>query len=197
MILDRLDFTLESGQRIAVTGSVGAGKPSLLHIIMGLIKPQSGHIELFGEERLNEKDFQKIRGRAGLLFQDSEDQLFCPTVLEDVCFGPLNQGRGRTEAATAARKVLESLGIAKLAHRVIPRLSGGEKKLTALAGLLVMNPEILLLDEPTAGLDDATRNLMIKELLKLDAAIMMISHDRIFIDALAEREMILCDGRLL
>ncbi|MTI12603.1 energy-coupling factor ABC transporter ATP-binding protein [Sansalvadorimonas verongulae] len=182
-------FNLYSGERIALLGPNGSGKTSLLRLVMGLLKPDSGTIKLFGQSMSNEKDFRKYRGRAGLLFQDSDDQLFCPTVLEEVCFGPLNQGMKPEEAKAQARTVLKQLGIEALEERITWQLSGGQKRLVALASVLAMEPEVLLLDEPTNALDNPTRERLIQILLELPQAMICIAHDDEFHGQLATRSL--------
>lgn len=152
-VLDGLNLEIDSGDRIGLMAPNGSGKTTLLHTIMGLCRPESGTIRIFDTPMNREADFSSIRTRVGLLFQDSDDQLFCPTVMEDVAFGPLNMGLGRKAAVAKAEDVLESLGIKDFRDRVTHRLSGGQKRLVALAAVLAMSPEVLLLDEPTSGLD--------------------------------------------
>ncbi len=196
-LLRGLDLRVLPGERLAVSGANGAGKTSLLLVMVGLLIPQAGSVEAFGQVRRRERDFGDVRRRAGLLFQDADDQLFCPTVMEDVAFGPLNLGRSRSEAYAIASTILGALGLAGLEDRVTYRLSGGEKRLVSLAGVLAMEPDVLLLDEPTSGLDeDATRRL-IAALDALDQAMLIVSHDAPFRSRLATRHLRLEEGRLL
>lgn len=188
-VLRDFSFTLHPGERVALVGPNGAGKTTALHVMVGLLRPQSGEVTAFGELRRREKDFFEVRARAGLLFQDSDDQLFCATVLEDVAFGPLNLGAAPAEARRAALAALADLGLESLADRVTHKLSGGQKRLTALACVLAMRPQVLLLDEPTNGLDEATRERLIAILSGLPQAMVLVSHDRDFSDRLATRRM--------
>ncbi|MEZ4525085.1 MAG: ABC transporter ATP-binding protein [Desulfobacterales bacterium] len=114
MILDQVSLEVFRGDRIGLVGPNGSGKTTLFHIIMGLLKPTAGRIEIFGKPVKSDKDFQEVYRKVGLLFQDADDQLFSPTVLEDVAFGPLNMGKSRQEAAEIARKTLADLGLASL-----------------------------------------------------------------------------------
>lgn len=196
-VLNNIDFDLYSGERVALLGANGAGKTTLLELIVGLNDSSSGQVVAFGKPRLCERDFREVRARAGLLFQDSDDQLFCPTVLEDVTFGPLNIGHSGPEALSIARRTLDELNMGEYANRITHKLSGGEKRLVALATILAMEPDVLLLDEPTTGLDENTRHLLIGHLLKLSQAMVLISHDAAFIDALATRAVTLKDGKLV
>jgi len=158
-------------------GPNGCGKTTLFHIIMGLLKPLSGKIEIFGKTAKEEKDFIDVRRKIGLLFQDADDQLFSPTVLEDVAFGPLNLGKSKDEAIDIARKTLDFLGLSGFEDRFTYKLSGGEKRLVSLATVLAMEPEILLLDEPTTGLDEKTKTKIKKALSELDLSYILISHE--------------------
>jgi cobalt/nickel transport system ATP-binding protein len=186
-VLRDFSFTLHAGERAALLGPNGAGKTTLLHVMVGLLRPQTGSIEAFGEMRRKERDFHAVRARAGLLFQDSDDQLFCPTVLEDVAFGPLNLGASAAQAQATARETLAMLELGDLAPRVTHKLSGGQKRMVALAAVLAMRPEVLLLDEPTNALDAATRERLIAVLSRLPQAMVLASHDGDFIDRLATR----------
>jgi cobalt/nickel transport system ATP-binding protein len=190
-VLRDFSFTLHAGERTALLGPNGAGKTTLLHVMVGLLRPQAGSIEAFGEPRRKEKDFHAVRARAGLLFQDSDDQLFCPTVLEDVAFGPLNLGLSPAQAQATARETLAMLELGDLAPRVTYKLSGGQKRMVALAAVLAMRPEVLLLDEPTNALDAATRERLIAVLSRLPQAMVLASHDGDFIDRLATHRTML------
>ncbi|MDL1984430.1 MAG: energy-coupling factor ABC transporter ATP-binding protein [Deltaproteobacteria bacterium] len=176
-ILDKLNLQFSRNEKIGLMGPNGSGKTTLFHIIMGLLKPMSGNIEIFGKSIREEKDFIDVRMRIGLLFQDADDQLFSPTVLEDVAFGPLNLGKSKDEAIDIARKTLEFLDLAGFEDRITYKLSGGEKRLVSLATVLAMEPEILLLDEPTTGLDEKTKTKIKKTLRELDLSYILISHE--------------------
>lgn len=172
-----IDLELREDERLALTGPCGAGKSTLLHALVGLVPAVAGEIEIFGRKCVREADFAPLRGPLGLLFQDSDDQLFCPTVLEDVAFGPLNQGLARNDAYGRARQALDQLGIESLGERVVQRLSGGEKRLAALAGILAMQPRLLLLDEPTAALDPVTAARIVAALVRSGLPMVVASHD--------------------
>ena len=166
---------------LGLTGPNGCGKTTLLHLIMGLLRPQAGSIVIFGQEIKKDKDFIPVRQKVGLLFQNADDQLFCPTVLEDVAFGPLNQGKSPAEARQIARETMENLGLRGFEDRVTYKLSGGEKKLVSLATVLAMQPQLLLLDEPTTGLDENTRHRLIHILQDLNIPYMIVSHEPEFL----------------
>jgi cobalt/nickel transport system ATP-binding protein len=179
--LDKIHFELSGGQRLGLIGPNGSGKTTLLQLIMGLLRPDSGTIELFGKPAETEEDFRKARERIGFLFQNADDQLFSPTVIEDVAFGPLNQGRPPEEAREMSLKTLDELNLKGFEERVTHRLSGGEKKLIALATVLVMRPRVLLLDEPTTGLDENTVVRIIEILKDLEISYIIVSHEYDFL----------------
>ena len=181
-VFQGLNYQLLPGKHIGLIGPNGCGKTTLLHLIMGLLRPQAGRIVIFGQEVKKEKDFVEVRQKVGLLFQNADDQLFCPTVLEDVAFGPLNQGKRPEEAIRIARETIERLGLQGFEDRVTYKLSGGEKKLVALATVLAMQPQVLLLDEPTAGLDEKTKDRLIQILRNLEITLMVVSHENSFLE---------------
>jgi cobalt/nickel transport system ATP-binding protein len=195
-ILNGIDLELPLGHRLGLTGPNGSGKTSLLHVIMGLLRPAAGSIEVFGAERRNDADFAEVRRRIGFQFQDPDDQLFCPTVAEDVAFGPLNLGKGRDDALDIVDRVLKQVGLSDFHDRVIHHLSEGEKRLVSLATVLAMEPEVLLLDEPTAGLDEVSEARIAGILDGLDQAMIIVSHDRDFLRKLVHSMSALADGRL-
>jgi len=196
-VLDKLNFNLHRGNRIGLMGPNGSGKTTLVHIIMGLLKPSAGRIEIFENPAVTEKDFRNVRGKIGLLFQDADDQLFSPTVLEDVAFGPLNLGKSQDEAMDIARKTLKFLGLDGFEDRITYKLSGGEKKLVSLATILAMEPEVLLLDEPISGLDDKTKTTLKNVLLDLDLSYILISHEIDFLAEITDSIYTMENGKIL
>jgi cobalt/nickel transport system ATP-binding protein len=182
-VLEKLNLQFKKGSKIGLMGPNGSGKTTLFHIIMGLLKPSAGKIEIFNTPVETENDFRKVREKIGLLFQDADDQLFSPTVLEDVAFGPLNLGKTKSDAMDIAKNTLDFLGLNGFEERITYKLSGGEKKLVSLATVLAMEPEVLLLDEPTSGLDDKTKEMIKNVLMSLDLSYILISHE---IDFLAD-----------
>lgn len=175
-ILGDLHFHINE-ERIGLIGPNGCGKTTLLHIIVGLLVPEKGQLLFKGEAIKTEKDFRELRKEVGFLFQNSDDQLFSPTVLEDVAFGPLNLGLSVDEAKQRSVETLNRLGLHGFEDRVTHMLSGGEKKLVALASILAMHPRLLLLDEPTNDLDPDTRERLIDILQHLGKPHIIISHD--------------------
>ncbi|MFA5663381.1 energy-coupling factor ABC transporter ATP-binding protein [Castellaniella sp.] len=196
LVLDRAGFTLSRGERLAIVGPNGAGKTTLLRTIVGLEQAAGGEITLFGENCRREAEFRSHRPRIGFLFQESDDQLFCPSVIEDVAFGPCNLGMSNDEARARAMETLRELGIDHLSERFAHRLSGGEKRLVCLAGLLAMRPEVLLLDEPTNGVDHENGERLRAALLTFSGAILLVSHDEQFVTQIATRAMALSSGVL-
>ena len=197
LVLDGADLTLSSGERLCLTGANGAGKSTLLQVMVGLLKPQAGKIVAFGKEPVTEDDFREVRCRAGYVFQDPDDQLFCPTVLEDVAFGPLNMGKSREEAAEIVDRVLTRLRLQAFRDRITYKLSGGERRLVSLATVLAMEPEVLLLDEPTNALDEPTTERLIEILLSLPQAMVIISHDPHFRRRVVTRAVHLEAGKIV
>jgi len=196
-VIENVDFQLKAGDKIGLIGPNGSGKSTFLHLIMGLMKPTTGDIRLFGKPVQKEEDFQKSRRKIGLLFQHADDQLFSPTVLEDVAFGPLNLGCPPAEARAMALKTLENLELTGFEERVTYRLSGGEKKLVALATVLVMAPEVLLLDEPTTGLDEATIIRIIDILNQLEIGYVIVSHEYDFLARATRLIYSIHEGRIV
>lgn len=196
LILNAISMALDAGERLAIVGANGAGKTTLLRTIVGLERAEQGTVTLFGEVCRSEADFRAQRPRMGFLFQDSDDQLFCPTVMEDVAFGPCNAGASDAQARQRASETLADLGISHLAERFSHRLSGGEKRLVCLAGLLAMQPDVLLLDEPTNGVDHENGARLRAALLAFKGAILLVSHDQRFVIDMATRAMVLSSGNL-
>ena len=177
VLLDDLEFQLFKGDRIGLVAPNGSGKTTFFHLIMGLNRPTSGHMELFGKPVTSSHDFEEVRRRIGFLFQDPDDQLFSPTVIEDVAFGPLNMGESKDNALKIARQTLAKLGIEGFEDRVTFKLSGGEKRLVSLATVLAMEPEVLLLDEPLNALDYDTSYKIAEIISNLEQSFIIISHD--------------------
>lgn len=195
-ILRDLNLALDSGERVVLTGPNGAGKTTLLHLLVGLLRPQAGDIRILGQALDHEEAIKAARKRTGLLFQDADDQLFCATVSEDVAFGPLNLGWDRDTIHGAVEESLAVLGIAHLKEAITYRLSGGEKRLAALAGLLAMRPDILLLDEPTNDLDPDARQRVLNLLAASSHTQLIISHDPDMAHHLRAKSVHLADGTL-
>lgn len=195
-ILREAGLHLGAGQRVGLVGGNGSGKSTLLKIIVGLLRPSAGRVAVMGRECACEKDFREARRAVGLLFQDSDDQLFCPTVEEDVAFGPLNAGVTIAEAHAIVRQTLAAVGLEGFEKRVTYQLSGGEKRLAALAGVLAMRPRVLLLDEPVAGLDEEAQERITALLESLPHEMIVVSHDPVFLRRVTETAYRLHGGAL-
>lgn len=175
-LIDGVNFVIDK-EKVGLIGTNGCGKTTLLHLVMGLIRPTAGKILHRGKQVESTDDLKLLRREVGFLFQSSDDQLFSPTVLEDVAFGPLNLGFSQDKARQIALATLDKLGLLGFEDRVTYKLSGGEKKLVALATILAMKPLLLLLDEPTNNLDNDTMLRLIAILGSLDLPLVIISHD--------------------
>ncbi len=174
-VLRDLTFDVPDGESVGLIGANGAGKTTLMKALLGLL-PFEGNILVDGLP-VEKKNLKEIRRRLGYVLQDSDNQMFMPTVGEDVLFGPMNYGMSRREAEERADAVLEQLGIPDLKARHNHRLSGGEKRMAAIATVLVMEPEALLMDEPTSALDPYNRRLVIRTLNGLPNTKLIASHD--------------------
>ncbi|HKM42075.1 MAG TPA: ABC transporter ATP-binding protein [Methanocorpusculum sp.] len=154
--LDNVSFKINPGEKIALVGPNGAGKSTLLLMFNGMLKPDSGEILFNGKKVIyNREALRELRRRVGFVFQNPDIQAIAPTVYQDVAFGPVNLGMSRDEVRTVVSDSLNDTGLAGFERRPIHQLSGGEKKRAAMAGILAMNPDILVFDEPTSALDPA------------------------------------------
>ena len=196
-VFKKFNFNFSKGERIGLVGPNGSGKTTLFHLIMGLLHPSEGKIEIFGKERAVENDFIEIRERIGLLFQDPDDQLFSPTVAEDIAFGPLNLRKNHQETKKILKETLETLGLAGFEDRITYNLSYGEKRLVSLATVWAMQPEILLLDEPTIWLDDKTIEKIVQILNSHPhLSYIIISHDKKFLKEITNCTYLMDNGKI-
>lgn len=193
--LDGLSFRLEPGERAALLGANGAGKTSLLLALVGILPLRGGSVRADGLA-LGPDTLRRVRRRVGLVFQNPDDQLFMPVIEEDVAFGPRNDGLDEAAAQARVTQVLEELGIAHLRRRSPLKLSGGEKRMAALAAVLASAPSALLLDEPTAFLDARARRRLITVLTDLPVAQLIATHDLAFARETCSRALVLREGRL-
>jgi cobalt/nickel transport system ATP-binding protein len=194
-VLDGLDFSVREGERIALMGANGSGKTTLLLTLTGVLLPQKGSLVVNGIP-VKKENLRELRRGCGLVFQNPDDQIFMPTVEDDVSFGPGNYGMGEAEIKERVEKVLASLGIGELRGRLAHHLSGGEKRLAALAGILVMEPALLLLDEPLAFLDPAAKRRLTAVLRGLPQTMILATHDGDMARRLCSRCIILRKGRI-
>jgi len=193
--LKGVDFTVHRGERVVLLGANGSGKTTFLLQLNGILRGE-GRIEICGTE-LGDSTLKWIRRKTGFLFQDPDDQLFLPTVLEDVAFGPLEQGCTSEEATRKAMAALEHVGLTAEAGRPPHRLSAGQRQRIALAGILAADPEILVLDEPTTHLDPPSRNALVTLLEGLPQSLLLVSHDVAFAARLARRAVFFDQGRIV
>ncbi|MBS3973653.1 MAG: ATP-binding cassette domain-containing protein [Actinobacteria bacterium] len=195
--LEGVSFEVDRGESLVVLGPTGSGKSTLLRMIAGLLPPTEGSIEIEGRPVTG--PMFGSSGRLGLVFQNPETQLFADSVLDDVAFGPMNQGFSHPEAIDLARSALESVGLftEQFAHRSPFTLSGGEARRVALAGVLAMQPRYLLLDEPTAGLDIDGRRVMRRIIgeVKQECALLIVTHDAEEFLGIADKALLLDQGK--
>lgn len=196
-VLDNVNFALFPGQKLRLAGANGSGKTTFFRCVTGLLKPGRGSVRFGGRLLKSENDFVALRRSIGFVLQEADDQLFFPTVLEDVAFGPLNLGLPPQEARQWAQEALQMVGLAGFGERLGNYLSGGEKKLAALAAILAMRPKALLLDEPFNGLDMAARCRLGGLLRNLDCAMLIVSHERDCLDGICSATFRLNSGQLL
>jgi energy-coupling factor transporter ATP-binding protein EcfA2 len=187
-----IDFHLEAGESVALLGANGSGKTTFVMHLNGLLSG-AGSVEVCGLP-VEKRNLPAIRRKLGIVFQDAESQLFMPTVLEDVAFGPLNLGMSADDAVSAARAALETVSMSAALHRAPYHLSAGEKKRVAIAGILAMNPEILVLDEPTTFLDPPGQRALAELLARLPQAKLVITHDAALARALCSRAVFFQEG---
>ncbi len=193
--LHGVDLTVGAGQRVALIGPNGAGKTSLLLAVMRGV-PFEGTIVIDGLE-LSRRSQTRTRGRCGMTFQNADDQLFMPTLLDDVAFGPLNQGLPPPQAEEASRAAIVAVGLAGLEHRPAHHLSGGQKQAASLATILSMNVQLLLLDEPAANLDFRSRRRLLEILATRSEAMLLATHDLELVSQLCTRVVVLDDGLIV
>jgi len=197
--LKSISFDIQPGEKVALLGPNGSGKSTLILLIAGLLSPSSGNITVFGQTTTS-KDFPKIRSRIGIVFQDPDDQLFTPSVKEDIEYGPKNLGLSPQIISERCTHILQDLCISHLKDRPPHRLSFGEKKKVSLATALILRPDLLILDEPTANLDLVSRRGLIDLLNELNAegkTIITSTHDVEALPELANRVVVVSRGSLL
>ncbi|GAA2309053.1 ABC transporter ATP-binding protein [Nonomuraea roseoviolacea subsp. roseoviolacea] len=188
-----VDLTIGRGERVALLGPNGAGKTTLVMHLNGILTPGHGTVTVAGTP-VRKDTLKEVRRRVGLVFQDPDDQLFMPTVRDDVAFGPANMGLTGEELERAVKGALERVGMLEAADRPPHHLSFGQRRRVAVATVLAMEPEILVLDEPSSNLDPAARRELAEILRSLDVTVLMVTHDLPYALELCERSLILSDG---
>ena len=192
-VLRDLSFCIEKGESVGLIGANGAGKSTVMKLLLGLLAPSSGEILVDGI-RVEKKTLPEIRRKLGFVLQNSDNQMFMPTVYEDMIFAPLNYGLSREEAEKRVDAVLRKLGLEELKHRHNHRISGGEKRMAAIATILAMEPEAVLMDEPSSALDPYNRRLVINTVRELPQTKLITSHDLDMILDTCERVILLSGG---
>ncbi|GAA0180203.1 ABC transporter ATP-binding protein [Clostridium sediminicola] len=191
-----ITFRINHGESVGIVGANGAGKSTLLNLLLGITFPKEGEVNI-GDIIVSKKTLPLIRQRIGLVFQDSDDQLFMPTVYDDVAFGPRNYKLEEKEVERRVLKALETVGIAHLKDRPPYKLSGGEKRAAAIATVLSMQPDILIMDEPTTALDPKSRRRLINLLKEFNHTKIVATHDMDMVWETCKRTIIIKDGTIV
>lgn len=194
--LDGVDLTVAPGERVAVLGPNGAGKTTLMLHLNGVLMASSGLVRV-GGITLNRKNVQTVRQRVGLVFQDPDDQLFMPTVAQDVAFGPANFGLRGQQLADRVARALKTVSLADQADRNPTHLSAGQRRRAALATVLACDPQILVLDEPSANLDPVARRELAETLSRLEATMLVVTHDLPYAAQLCDRAVVMDGGSIV
>ena len=193
-VLKDLSFTISKGERVGLIGANGAGKSTVMKAALGLVNCE-GKISIDGMEMCR-RNLSAIRKCVGYVLQDSDNQMFMPTVFEDMIFGPINYGMTRADAEQRADEVLQQLGLEYLKNRHNHKMSGGEKRIAAIATILAMEPDVMLMDEPSTALDPQNRRTLIRTLNRLPMTKIIASHDLDLILDTCDRVLLLSDGKI-
>lgn len=194
-VVENLNFSIASGETVGLIGANGAGKSTIMKLLLGLLDGESGIT--VGGLPLNKENLSEIRKKIGFVLQDSDNQMFMPTVYEDMIFGPRNYGLGKEETEKRVDNVLRELGLTELKHRYNHRISGGEKRMAAIATILAMEPEAILMDEPSTALDPVNRRTVINTINRLPQTKLIASHDLDMILDTCQRVILLSHGRIV
>lgn len=199
--LEKVNFNAEEGKIVALLGPNGAGKSTLFLHFNGILRPTQGIISVDGETvKYDKKDLLKVRQKVGIVFQNPDDQLFAPTVLEDVAFGPMNMGLSNEDVEKRVKEALLRVGMEGYEKKAPHHLSGGQKKRVAIAGILAMKPKIMVLDEPTSGLDPRGASQILKLLYQLNSegmTIVISTHDVDLVPIYASKVYIISEGKII
>ena len=194
-VVENLSFTIRKGEAVGLIGANGAGKSTIMKLILGLLSG-SGQILVDGLT-VNKENVSEIRRKIGFVLQDSDNQMFMPTVYEDMIFGPRNYGLSKEDTDRKVDTVLEQLGLQALKHRHNHKISGGEKRMAAIATILTMDPEMILMDEPSTALDPVNRRTVINTINRLPQMKLIASHDLDMILDTCQRVILLSHGRIV
>jgi cobalt/nickel transport system ATP-binding protein len=199
--LEEVNFNAEEGKIVALLGPNGAGKSTLFLHFNGILRPTKGSLVVDGEKlKYEKKDLLKIRQKVGIVFQNPDDQLFAPTVLEDVAFGPMNMGLSNEDVEKRVKEALTRVGMEGYEKKAPHHLSGGQKKRVAIAGILAMKPKIMVLDEPTSGLDPKGASQILRLLYQLNSegmTIVISTHDVDLVPIYASKVYIISQGKII
>ena len=199
--LEKVNFMAEEGKIVALLGPNGAGKSTLFLHFNGILRPSSGNVVIDGENvNYNKKELMKIRQKVGIVFQNPDDQLFAPTVVEDVAFGPMNMGLSKDDVESRVKEALSRVGMEGFEKKPPHHLSGGQKKRVAIAGILAMKPKIMVLDEPTSGLDPKGASQILRLLYQLNTegmTIVISTHDVDLVPIYASKVYIISEGKII
>ena len=193
-VINDLSFTIKKGESVGLIGANGAGKSTIMKLMLGLLEG-SGQILVDGHP-VNKNNLPAIREKIGFVLQDSDNQMFMPTVYEDMCFGPRNYGLSKEETESRVDAVLSQLGLQALKHRHNHKISGGEKRMAAIATILAMEPEVILMDEPSTALDPVNRRTVIRTINALPQTKLIASHDLDLILETCTQVILLSHGRI-
>lgn len=194
-VLHDMSFLIEKGETVGLIGANGAGKSTIMKLLLGLLGPDSGSVLIDGIE-VKKETLGDIRAKLGFVLQNSDNQMFMPTVYEDMIFGPLNYGLPREEVDRRVDEVLSRLGLEYLKNRYNHKISGGEKRMAAIATILAMEPEAILMDEPTSALDPYNRRIVINTIRELAQTKLIASHDLDMILDTCDRVILISGGRI-
>ena len=194
-VVEDLSFSISSGESVGLIGANGAGKSTIMKLMLGLL---TGQGKIFvGDLEMNKQNLPKIRQTVGFVLQDSDNQMFMPTVYEDMIFGPRNYGLTKEQAEARVDRVLNQLCLAELKHRYNHKISGGEKRMAAIATILAMEPEVILMDEPSTALDPVNRRTVINTIHRLPQTKLIASHDLDMILDTCQRVILLSHGKIV
>jgi cobalt/nickel transport system ATP-binding protein len=194
-VIDDMSFRIEKSESVGLIGANGAGKSTIMKLLLGLATG-SGRISIDGMD-VNAENLSKIRKKMGFVLQNSDNQMFMPTVYEDMVFAPLNYGMSREDADKKVDEVLDRLGLQYLKHKYNHRISGGEKRMAAIATILAMEPEAVLMDEPTSALDPYNRRVVINTIKEMQQTRIITSHDLDMILDTCNRVILISEGRIV
>jgi len=194
-ILNNISFSISKGESVGLVGANGTGKSTMMRLILGLETGNEGSITVCGME-MNKKNLAAIRSKVGYVMQDSDNQMFMSTVYKDICFGPRNYGYSEEDVEARAKKAIELTGIAEIRDKAVYKLSCGEKKLAAIATILAMEPETVIMDEPESSLDPMNRRRLIDIIKSMDRTKIIVSHDLDFIWETTDRLLLLGGGEI-